>query len=315
MSGDQYNYLVHTARYGTERFKNSIYNAIRYTLTPCGCMDPCELIETWYQVEGGQYFAQGDDNCAKMHGTNWDMTLGAHIPICNELLLGLAVDYQNDHLIFDQGGKTTRQTGNIAGYLIGRSEVSYILAEVMYGASNGSYKRPIDFGTTHRIAKSSPKITQGLFYGELGMNYSCRTLCNFFAQPFIGLQYGHYDQNKIKEHGANSLDLNIKKINKITFDTLLGVHLFSAISCVDLSADIYWQHRYDSPTIKTKNHFADFGDNFHIKGCKFGQDGVHGNLAASYQVTDKISLYIDFTGEYWERWSTYGGDIGINARW
>ena len=81
------------------------------------------------------------------------------------------------------------------------------------------------------------------------------------------------------------------------------------------SADLAWQHRFHHTNIYVNNEFFEFGLPFVIYGTKLGNDGVKGAFVASKKVTDRINIYGQLYGEGWERWASYGIDIGVNISW
>lgn len=322
MSGSQYTFLIPIARASAEVFKYSIYAAIRDILDPSWCPDPCERAAIWFVGTGGKYNVNGDDNCPGLRGTNWDLSVGIHGRLCNNLIVGIATNYQQDFLKYLQGGRTTRQTGQIATYALSRSDLGYFFGEAIYGSSTGRYKRPIFIGNVFQAtAKSNPTLSQGLLYGEAGASFDCNLetgddlTLSFLMQPFIAAQYGIYCQSRIREHAAGSLNLHINRHHRTNFDSLLGVHLTTAIWLFELSADLAWQHRFDPTKLKITEEFEDFGDSLTIEGCKLQRNGFIGNLRVAYQVTPQIDIFADVSTQNWGNWISYNVDFGFNAWW
>lgn len=312
ISGEQYTYFTQLQRYGNERFNRRIYNALRPTLSPCWCMDPCASIATWFQVEEGQSYARKNRNCDGLRAQNWDFSLGAFTPLCNEVIVGVAANYQIDHVKFYQGGHTNWHTGQAAIYGAYQNECGYIMADFIYGRSWGRLHRSIEFADIHRTAKSTPKTSQGLIYTEIGVNFC---LCDMLFQPFIAGEFGFYNMHKIRECGSDSLDLNIGKKSVNTQDLYVGSHLMSYWDCFTISADIAWQYRFGSSAVNTTNAFQDQGSEFEIEGVRLGNNAVKGALNISSDICNGVSVYGQLSGERWQNWSAYGIDLGITLVW
>ena len=312
LSGEQYTYLIQIDRYGNERLNRRIYNAVRSTLVPCWCTDPCATVQTWFQVEEGQSYAHRDCNANGLRSLNWDFSLGMFAPLCNGFLVGAAINYQIDRVHFYQGGHTNWQTGQAAIYGAYQNDCGYVFADFIYGSSWGTLKRDMNFGNISRTAKSDPKTQQGLIYAEVGVNYNW---CEVLFQPFAAVEFGFYDQRRINECGANSLDLYVQKKSLNTTDTYLGTHVTTYWNCFTVSADLAWQYRFDNSAINLTNGFQDFGDEFEIKGVRLGKNGVKAAIDISTKVSEAVTLYAEFSGERWKNWGAYGIDLGIGVWW
>lgn len=162
ISGEQYTYLEHLGSYSDEGLNRRIFNALRNTITPCWCYDPCKSFQTWFQVEEGQSFAFSNNNCKGLRALNWDFTLGGFTTLCDGILLGIAANYEINNVHFYRGGHNRWNAGQGAIYGVYQNECGYLLANIIAGQSWGTMKRPIHFDSINRNAKSNPKVTHGL---------------------------------------------------------------------------------------------------------------------------------------------------------
>jgi uncharacterized protein with beta-barrel porin domain len=190
--------------------------------------------------------------------------------------------------------------------------MGYIFTDFVFGGSWGDLKRKIEFNNIDRTAKSTPRTTQGIINVEIGTNYCCSGL---LFQPFVAAEFGFYNQNKITEKGAASLNLDIKKHCCNTVDTYLGSHITGYWNCFTISADIAWQHCFNDLTGGTHNKFQNFGSSFETCGVRLGNNAIVGALNVSTDLCDTITLYCEVSGEAWSRWGSYNAALGITARW
>ncbi len=312
IAGEQYTYIVELDRYSNETLNRRIFNALRKTLSPCWCENPCEPIQTWFQLGEGQGYAHRDCNSNGLRTLNWDFTLGGFTPICEGLLIGVAANYEIQNVQFYEGGHTHWHTGQAALQGIYQNACGYLLADLIIGQSWGKVRREIDFGSIHRVAKSKPKVTQGFVYAETGFNYFW---CDVLLQPFVGFEAGFYRQKEFDESGADSLNLTVSKQEVNTYDSYLGTHVTTYWDCFVINADISWQHRYDRSCVNTTTRFEEFGESFSIYGVRLGRNAVNWAFNASTEYREGVTLYAELSGQRWKNWSTYGIDLGISLEW
>ena len=233
MAGEQHTHFVNLDRFSNEAFNRRIYNAVRNVLLPCWCYDPCEPSQMWLQLEEGQYFINGDINGKGLHTLNFAGSVGAITSINQNWIVGVAVDYQNDQVRFNQRGCTHWNTVQGALYGVLQGKPGYILASLIAGGSWGDFKRTIAFGPLLRHAKSSPRTIEGLAYRG-ARSEPC--VANVVLQPFAAVEYGVYNQNRYTEQGADSLDLRILNRTTHMLDSYVGGHLTLAWGIAQPSA-------------------------------------------------------------------------------
>ncbi len=313
MAGEQYTYSFLTTEHADRRFGVRVYNAFRNALYPCNTSPVCTTVEAWGSYSGGRSFADGDINAKGYKSTTSDVSAGLHKYFNNHLLIGVAADYEEDKIHFNQGGCNAFRTGQGSLYAAYRAPQYYVFSNVIIGSTWSKFNRPISFGTISRKAHSKPKINHTTFYSEIGKDYE---YCNVLFQPFLGFDIGCYKRNHIVEHGAASLNLEIKKQTARIGDSYLGTHLTTFYgNAVVLNADIAWQHRFAADRTTETTEFRTFGKPFTIKGSKEGKDGIRGAINIAADVTKQLQFYGQFAGERWSHWSSYGFTVGVNSWW
>lgn len=313
LAGEQYPFLTQMNRYGNERLNRIIYNNLRTTVIPRWCTCSCEPVQAWFQIGEGNSYAHQDINSDGMKGTNWDVTLGAFMPFGDSFVAGLAANYQYDYAKFYQGGHVRWNTGHAALYALYQNSIGYLFADAIIGRSYGNFKRTIDFGAIHRTAKSKPSTTHGLVDVEIGVNYY---LCDILLQPYVAGEFGFYNQRKIRECGADSINLTLDEKSFNTFDSYLGLHATTTWDCLMVNADLAWQHSYNNWTHGVMNEFQDLGfSTFSIDGVRIGHDAIQAALNVSKTLPGNFTVYGEVFAEYWSHWSAYTLSIGISKEW
>lgn len=293
LSGEPYAYLAQVDRHASEGFNRRIYNALRYTL--CSCCNPWT---GWFQIEGGQSFTP-----KHMRAANVDFSLGGFKKTGN-FLFGAGANYRTHHIHFDHHGKSHWNTAQGAIYGTYCNQWGYIFVDAMGGQSWGDLKRTIG-------SHSRPKVTDGLLYAELALNLR---LATWLLQPFIAGEAGFFSQQRSVEFGPHPLFLTQHPQTTTIYDTYLGTHVMTCFATLMFSLDLAWQHRFGHSHVCATNAFQ-FGSPFEINSPRFGKDGFKGALNVKRELSNGIAIYGQLFGEGWERWASYGIDIGINVYW
>ena len=321
MAGEQYTYLTEISEYSDRSFNRRVFDAIRlqidpylYTKSCCmddGCCAGCN-IDTWSAFEVGQIVAKGGANARAYRGSIMDVSLGIHAAITPCLIVGIAGNFESNHLSFSVGGGDNQYSGQGSLYGVYRAESFYLFSDLIVGQSYSKFHRPIRFNQVDRKAHSKPELTHGLWYGEIGCDFN---MCSCLFQPFVGVDVEYVYAKGLKESNALSLNLNIDEHHASTQDSYVGLHFSTLQGCFSLNADFAWQHRFGSLGTKIHNRFIDFGKTFTINGSKYERDGIVGNINAETAITECCDFYVELSGEFWNHWDVYSGSIGLNYSW
>jgi len=312
MAGTQYTFFPGIVQYSDRRFGRRIFDAVRDALDPCICTSSCGNFEGWISIESGGICAQGNEESCGMHAPLFDISLGAYAPITDSLLVGAALNFDETWMHFHQGGHTNLNTFQGAIYATWQDPCFYAFSDLVFGGSRAHFDRPIIFADIDRTAHSVPEFLHGVWYGECGMNF---TFCNSLVQPFIGVDVNYVYRKAISENSAESLDLHIDSKTLVQYHTYLGAHFrLDLMKCCTLNADIAWQHRFGSSGTIQTTRFEEFGDSFSIAGPCVSNDGIWGSLNLMATVYHGLDLYVEWSGEYWDRWGACSGSLGAIYR-
>lgn len=319
MSGEQYTYLIQLTQLANRRFVRTLYEPLRYknftAYDPCDeCCTANQGLEVWFEIDGGRGYLSKTQNAKGFTMNSFELSAGAQTDcIVPCLTLGAAINYEHDHINFKVGGRGKNDFVEGAIYSYFDTPCFYLLADITGGYNNSKVKRPIHFGTIDRKTHANTGVYVASLYSEAGTTYEWNGL---YIQPFLGLEFGYYNRNSLRENGADTLDLKVHSRSNGNVDSRLGVHLAANAFCdVVFSADAAWQHQYTTFGNKIRNRFIAFGDTFSIFGVDQNRDGFEGAFNVSKTICDNYRLYAEFSGEKWGRFSNYEYSFGVLASW
>lgn len=311
MAGEQYTYLVETNQNSDTRFGRRIFDAVRDSLDPCSCEYACCGIDAWMAFEGGYGSLSNSKLARGFHASDVDVSVGVD-GRRDCLLFGIAANVESTHLKFKLNGHSNLYNAQGAIYGAFITPQFYVFSDLIAGAGSMHFRRHINFGDIHRTTHSKPRFTHGLLYAEFGWNVP---YCGILVQPFIGADFGYVHAQKFYEHCANALNLSIKGRSVWSQNLYLGGHFSSTCGCVQYNADIAYKHRFGSLGTTLHARFIDFGDAFAVTGTRYSRDGLVGSLNAVVGIAGCLDLYVEFSGEVWNKWYTCAGTIGLRGTW
>jgi len=311
MSGEQYTYLVRTSQYADRGFNRRVFDAIRNdSFDPCSC--ECGKLVTWSTFEAGKVFAHGNHESRGYKQSMIDISLGSYTALNECTLLGVAANFEETHQSFNLPGHNKLYDGQGSIHAMYTNPDYYLFSDLIVGRSNSQFKRDIEFGSLDRRAHGSPNLWHGLWYGEAGLTFE---RCNLELHPFVAVDVSYTSFSKIREHGANSLNLEIHSHQETLAHSYLGSHASYVGGCWEINGDIAWLCRLGPVQNKLHSNFRDFGTTYSIVGSQYGRNSIYGNLNLSGQISERFSLYSELSGEYWNHWSGYSGSVGASYSW
>ena len=157
------------------------------------------------------------------HAATAGGVLGGDYRVAKNSYLGAAAAYTFSHIHMNESSGEER-INSAYGALYGTWFNRRLFLDASFIGAYNHYDgtRNIDFPGIDRKAKNkhngyqlSPSMGIGMLY-----NYN-----NFQFQPLLRADYVFTHQNKFTEHGANSIDLNVKKTNSHYIRTDLGIKI------------------------------------------------------------------------------------------
>lgn len=322
LSGYQHTDDAWAAEMANRQFIRRLYDPLCTTITqnPCSACDPCILgkncgWKAWLETGGRKTKLGGDNEAYGFRSDSYEVTAGLQSTVCNDTILGIASSYEYDSLHYvHEGGSGRFNRGFIGLYGLYRPEGFYLLADATYGYSTNNLDRSIRAGVFHDKARSTPKITQATFYGEIGVDFN---FCSLSLQPFAGIQAEKNWRNHVLERNDNGLGLDIKKHQWTSDSARLGVHLTYAniCQCFTVSLDAAWNKLLTARKNHAHARFIDFGREFDIIGIPFNANGFDYALILLTDVCEGTKAYVKISGEAWHHASACDALAGIEFLW
>ena len=137
----------------------------------------------------------------------------------------------------------------------------------------------------------------------------------YVLQPYAAFEQDYTHGRRIREHGAQCLNLSIKKKNVSSDSFYLGTHVSaSPVSYLIFNGDIAWRRRFGSQGTTNKTRFVDFANPFKIYGSRQGANGLVGIAEVLGVLSDTAEINLAVAGEKWKRWSAYQASAGLNIK-
>ncbi len=260
----------------------------RCACDPCGCADGCDSEDgiPRFSLQGvGEYMhVQREHHQA---GFN-DRTGGAVgtfdcLP-AEDLAMGISVAGMDSYLKWQQErGSAHIASAKLALYGSYSPFSSCLGADFhVDGLITGGYSwtkahRSIEFPGVDRQADSRQTGYDVAVHMLAGCDLP---LCSWQISPLARLSYFYAHQNGFTEHGADSLDLEVRGCNAQTLRTNLGVGISRAcdFACVEIIPQIYvaWIHDrlLDNRTLTSR--LKDLGGSFKVHGFNRDRNGLLG---------------------------------------
>ena len=321
LSGYQYTNDLATTEFVNRQFIRRLYDPIRSIVTcePNCCCNPCDCCDDGFSfwLESGGTYAQLD-NSEFARGFNmngYEITFGGQKSLGCDWTLGIAGSYEDDTYHYrhrDGSGSNKTWLGGLYGLY--RPAEYYGLVDLAYGHSCNKMHRRLDLGNVDFSAHGKPDTSQFTFYGEVGVDY---TLCNLLVQPFAGIEAGWYRRKHFTESNEDGIALNVDKRERSTASARLGLHVTTCTlsNCFNVSFDIAWDARLTSCKNNINAQFVGFGDAFEIEGTRLNRNSVDYALTFTSCVCEGWQVYLEGSGESWNKANLYNILGGVKFAW
>ncbi|MEI6242000.1 MAG: autotransporter domain-containing protein, partial [Chlamydiota bacterium] len=167
---------------------------------------------------------KGKSNLRGYHATTPGVIIGTDVKILSNFALGFQGSYTNTHIGWEahQGyGHTTTGYGGLYGSWYN----DYLLVglSLLGGWNSSKATRSIDFGEIERKSHHRQHGWEIAPQLEIGGLYEMKYIS---LQPFVKENYVYLHQNHYREHGAESLNLDVKEKNADLLRSEIGLGLF-----------------------------------------------------------------------------------------
>lgn len=314
LQGFPYTYVTQVALYTDYRFSRRLFNEVRDWLRPddfCGCLP---AVQTWVSGEYGHAVVSGGHSVCKLKDNSGDVSGGVQAMLynyCSEeiLVAGVAGNYSSDNVLFTLNGGNRLQTGQGGVYAAYQCPFFYFFNDLIVGQTiSNHFKRNLSIENYERRPQTNLSIFHGKYYAELGLEWE---FYNQIVEPFAGASVGWYSRKRITETGGGASDLRLDAHASTYTDLMAGFHFLLDLVLLDISGDLYYQHRYGFLDNRFDLNFVDFETPCTVSSPDFGRNGIIASLHLTACRTSCYQVYLEFNGQKWERFSSYGATLGL----
>ncbi len=316
LSGGQYSHVIAAAELSNQQFLQRLYDPLRPLITadPCyadTCYDPCADKGWGIWMDGGfdSTDIKGRHKHEGLSARGFDFTVGAQAVLNRDWTVGTALSYEKNHFHYHLGG-VGRNYGVLGAlYALYRPADYYILSDLIAGYSRQKLARRIELGNSSCHVHGSPEIWQATYYVEGGKDFTC---CCLLLQPFLGLEAGYFRRQRITEYNQCNSLLNLaidEKACGLGYSRL-GVHLTTQrYYGIVLAVDLAWRCRLTTLDNDLKARFQGFGSSFNVNGLDVRRNSIDGALNLSATLANGWDVFIEASGQWWQR-ASFGSLLG-----
>lgn len=228
--------------------------------------------------------------------------VGADYAWGGSLVTGLFTGYQGTASRYANGGTTTINAVRFGAYAAYNADNGFY-ANTVIGGGYSAYdvKRPIQFGTIDRFAKSEPVGAE--FTSQITTGYDWR-VGGFTFGPELSAQYTYAGVGGFGENGADSLDLRLGQQNANSLRTSLGARIAYTWLVTDKIAIIpelrmKWQHEFlMNPTTFSAALDGGNGAGFDYTTTAPARDAVFAGAGVTVQVGDRWNASFYYNADF-----------------
>lgn len=273
----------------------------------CECYTLCNDRKLWMNGFGYHAKQANKNEYLGYQANTWGTVLAVEQPLASCLQAGLGLGYAYADVDLNRFGNTTKiHHYQSLAYFSYQPPSWYIDGGFGYSWNRYAGTRHINFQDIYRTAAA--KYNGQEYTGFLASGYRlCH--CGLEIDPLVTFLYSHLQLNAYHEHGADTLDLKIKKQHMNFAELGLGLKSrYTIESCVgDISPELhaFWMYNFITRAPVVRASYSDLaaaGGYFTSKG--FGIDRHLWNIGGSLRYALPNDMMISLIYDY-ERSRTY----------
>jgi autotransporter-associated beta strand protein len=254
------------------------------------------------------------DGLVGFNTSSQGIAFGLDNQVCDSMVAGLGGGYTHTNLHWHNSyGRTDINSFYVGAYASKYNDKFYVDGAVLGFVDHNRARRHIEFAAIDEKAKSSyysygfnPHLGAGLF-----LNY-----CTVDVIPFFNVDYFLVQQNRVREHGASSLDLHVKRnqANIMRVETGLNISKCYEIcgGTFQPNASISWVgHRIFSGD-KFISSFGGLSSSFAAYGTKYCFNQLELGAGATYYLNNKLALNGRYSIELGKRRQEQNVNLELN---
>lgn len=219
----------------------------------------------------------------------------------SSLITGLYAGYQGTDAEYEQGGSTRIHSTLFGGYASFAHGGFYADGVLAGGYHNYSVRRPINFSTIGRTAKSTQD--GGELSAALNLGYDWQ-IGPFTFGPILGAQYTYLGIAPFNESGAQSLNLRVDSQSINSLRSTLGGRIAFTWKLTDSiriipEARLLWQHEFlNNPRSLGASLNGGAGPGFDYTTSAPGRDSVFAGTGVTAQIGERWNTYFYYNADF-----------------
>lgn len=288
-----------------------IESPLRYDKNGKSVMEPKEIISssaipnpkwnTW--VQGNGIFAKvvSASQVPNYRFQSGGFLVGADYRWSENFSTGLYTGYEYTQANYDGGGSTQINSALFGGYATYDNGGFYADAVIGGGYNGYRVRRPIEFSTVDRTARSTPNGGQFSTYVDMGYDWN---VGGFTFGPLVSAQYTYAGIAPFTEDGADSLDLRVDQQNANSLRTNLGGRIAYTWNVCDGFALIpelraFWQHEFlENPRNIGASLDGGSGPSFGYETTTPDRDAIFAGAGVSAQIGQNWNAYFFYNANF-----------------
>lgn len=242
------------------------------------------------------------------------VSLGYDNWICDSIVAGLGGGYSHTNLHWgNSAGKAEINSYYAGAYATRYNDIFYVDASLLLFVDHDRVRRHIHFADINRTAKNnhysygfSPHFGAGLFW-----NY-----CTVDVTPFFDIDYYLVQQNRCREHGADSLDLHVKRNQSQLLRAEIGLDFSKCLAIgsglLRPNLSISW---VGHQVMAGKKYFATFKGmqpNFKVYGTNQFFNQLELGAGLTYMINDRLAVNIWYDAELGRKRQEQQANLEVN---
>ena len=285
----------------------------------CVVNEDMPFINVWINAEGDYTKLNNDGTLAGYKLSSWGGTVGVDVDFTNRFTMGLAVTAMSGDFTAcsadNAEGDLDRLYVSVFGRYTRRAWTHTFVATL--GMADTKLERTVDYGYGHYATKSeSDGMAFGLMY-ELGYVAALNDDASTCIQPLVNLSYRTSSLGGVTEKSTSDAALRLGDAKASVFTVAAGARLQSTIGTSVYNRATLFEGRVllkadaGDRDAEASNGFVGVPARRTTKSAKMGAFGVEVGAGITIPVSENAgALFLDFTGDFRNRYTEINGTVG-----
>lgn len=250
----------------------------------------------WARILGMTGDQDSDNGVSGFEIDSAGLSLGFDNQVTDNLVLGVGFGTTNSDIDFDRGQQTDMDSYHGGLYGTYSTAAYYLDAGVFYASNDyDSDRQPL-------LGPKATSSTDGTEWGiYVGGGYNLVDDTDWYFIPTASVEWAQVDIDGFAEKGA-LLNMQVDDYDADSLVTTLGFRLGANLAVgntkVEPELRLAWAHEFGDTDRTVKAQFVGSTSAFSIDGIEPEEDSALVGLGLNAYMTDNLTLYIDYDGEF-----------------